>query len=221
MIYRNKTINKAAMTLRSKHSQGFTIVELLVVVVVMGILVLLILEAFNGTQIRARNVVRIERAKVLYDALANYHIFKGAYPDNFGVGPDRYVCTGRNNPDSNGDGVGDCENWGDIIDQSEAFNASMAEVVSVPDGLKFPYIVGNGGQHFRGVSLVSEPSLTTIDGVARPYLTFALEGTGQDCRVTNTIIGGPNIYVTGPDTMGFTPAGSDITLCNLPFPDKN
>jgi type II secretory pathway pseudopilin PulG len=190
------------------------------VIVIIGILAVIVITTFNGAQMRARNIVRIERGKVLYDALANYHILDGGYPDGFGSGLDRYVCMGKNNPDSNGDSVGDCENWGQVHDEDVAFNGAMTGIVNVPDGLQFPYIEGNGGQHFRGIVLVHE-NTTTIDGIVRSYMTFALEGVGQDCRVAITIIGGPNIYTTGTNTLGFTPAASDITLCNIPFPEKS
>jgi general secretion pathway protein G len=65
------------MTMRQK---GFTIVELLVVIVVIGILAAITVTAYNGVQGRARDAERISDLKNIADALEIYRVNNGAYP---------------------------------------------------------------------------------------------------------------------------------------------
>jgi prepilin-type N-terminal cleavage/methylation domain-containing protein len=59
---------------------GFTIVELLVVVVVIAILASITIVAFRGVQARARDTVRINDAKSIIKAVEAYKVLNGQYP---------------------------------------------------------------------------------------------------------------------------------------------
>ncbi len=59
---------------------GFTIVEISVVIVILGILVSLVLVAFTRVQVNARDSVRSTRATVIADALEKYYDKNGEYP---------------------------------------------------------------------------------------------------------------------------------------------
>lgn len=61
-------------------SRGFTIVELLVVIVVIGILVSVTVVAFTGVQKRARDSQRLSDVAVIVKALELYKLAKGEYP---------------------------------------------------------------------------------------------------------------------------------------------
>ncbi|MGB3945436.1 MAG: prepilin-type N-terminal cleavage/methylation domain-containing protein [Candidatus Saccharimonadales bacterium] len=63
-----------------RSTSGFTIVELLIVVVVIGILAAISLVAFNNTQARARDNVRYTDAKAIVKALELYKTDNGTYP---------------------------------------------------------------------------------------------------------------------------------------------
>lgn len=67
------------MTLQRKN-QGFTIVELLIVIVVIGILALLVVTTFTGIQQRARNTERQTDIKAIHSHLESYHAQEGRYP---------------------------------------------------------------------------------------------------------------------------------------------
>ncbi len=64
---------------RQKNS-GFTIVELLIVIVVIGILAAIVIVAFNGAQQRAKNANTLAVVKQYETAYRMYMADKGVYP---------------------------------------------------------------------------------------------------------------------------------------------
>lgn len=72
--------------------KGFTIVELLIVIVVIGILAAIVIVAFNGIQARARDSSKESSVKSLMKAIELYNAENGSYPalagcsDNSGCG---------------------------------------------------------------------------------------------------------------------------------------
>jgi type II secretion system protein G len=67
------------MTLQRKN-EGFTIVELLIVIVVIGILAALVVTTFTGIQQRARNTERETDIKAVHGQLEAYYAQNGSYP---------------------------------------------------------------------------------------------------------------------------------------------
>lgn len=65
----------------AKNKQGFTIVELLIVVVVIGILAAITIVAYNGITASARDAERLAEMKSIEKALELYHIDNGGYPN--------------------------------------------------------------------------------------------------------------------------------------------
>ena len=63
-----------------KTKSGFTIVELLIVIVVIGILAAITIVAFNGIQDRARDTRRVQDMNSIVKALEVYKIQNGNYP---------------------------------------------------------------------------------------------------------------------------------------------
>ena len=75
-----------AETIRRKsRTAGFTIVELLIVIVVIGILAAITITAFNGAQVRSRNALTITATKEYIKAINLYAIDNGAYPAQIGA----------------------------------------------------------------------------------------------------------------------------------------
>lgn len=67
------------ISLKSKQS-GFTIVELLIVIVVIGILATLVIVTFSGVQQKARDTKRETDAKALSSQLEVFYANNGSYP---------------------------------------------------------------------------------------------------------------------------------------------
>lgn len=75
MINRLKTFKKA--------QQGFTIIELLIVIAIIAILALLVLNNFRGAQAKARDSARINDINNMHTKLEEYYNENSAYPSTF------------------------------------------------------------------------------------------------------------------------------------------
>ena len=64
-----------------KQNKGFTIVELLIVIVVIGILALLVITTYAGIQAKARNSKRVTDLKSLQTKLEAFYNDNGYYPN--------------------------------------------------------------------------------------------------------------------------------------------
>ena len=68
------------ISLKKQASKGFTIVELLIVIVVIGILAALVVTTYNGIQQKARDTERKTDIKALHGQLEAYQAQNGKYP---------------------------------------------------------------------------------------------------------------------------------------------
>jgi prepilin-type N-terminal cleavage/methylation domain-containing protein len=66
--------------IRDGAHRGFTIVELLIVIVVIGVLAALVLNTYSGIQARARDQERLTDLKAIQKHLEIYYIDNGHYP---------------------------------------------------------------------------------------------------------------------------------------------
>ncbi len=64
----------------SKRNSGFTIVELLIVIVVIGVLAAIVIVAYNGITVGARDAGRIQTLNQLQKAIELYYANEGRYP---------------------------------------------------------------------------------------------------------------------------------------------
>ncbi len=65
-------------------SNGFTIVELLIVIIVLGILAALVISAFKGVRERAYNAKVLSNARQYISGLEAYRAMYGVYPQTSG-----------------------------------------------------------------------------------------------------------------------------------------
>ena len=64
----------------NRKQYGFTIVELLIVIVVIGILAAITIVAYNGIQQRGRDSQRLSDVKTIAKALELYYADEGRFP---------------------------------------------------------------------------------------------------------------------------------------------
>ena len=67
--------------IKIRQRDGFTIVELLIVIVVIAILAAITIVAYNGIQSRARDSERLSEMQHIEKAIALYFIDNGGYPN--------------------------------------------------------------------------------------------------------------------------------------------
>ncbi len=70
------------LKLQKKLQAGFTIIELLIVIAIIGILATLVLTNFQGAQAKGRDTVRKNDINSLYQKLEEYYNENGFYPNS-------------------------------------------------------------------------------------------------------------------------------------------
>lgn len=70
------------MKLWAQKQKGFTIVELLIVIVVIAILAAISIVAYNGIQERARDSQRVQDVKTIAKALEMYYLDNNTFPSS-------------------------------------------------------------------------------------------------------------------------------------------
>ena len=130
------------MTRWVNKNQGFTVVELLIVIVVIAILAAITVVAFNGIQMRAQTSKVVSSADAVIKALEMYKLDNGAYP----LSGSEYYCIGReeNYPPVDAFGSGSCMSFSGNINMARvntAFNNLIQKYISsIPDGSITPTI---------------------------------------------------------------------------------
>jgi prepilin-type N-terminal cleavage/methylation domain-containing protein len=84
-----------------KRNQGFTIVELLIVIVVIGILALLVITTYSGIQAKARNSKRASDVKSLQTQIEAYFSQNGYYPSRTDMNSSTWLGTNMKSLDQN------------------------------------------------------------------------------------------------------------------------
>ena len=149
----------------NKTKSGFTIVELLIVIVVIGILAAMTIVAFNGIQQRAHNTKVVSGVKAYRDALTQYAVINGQYPSGAG-------CLGTGYPVDN---VCWRDNLGNTVSLVAAsFNTALSPYLPTrPEVAAERLYLYNTDHHRTGIYFNS--------GSGR--MEYYLKGPNQECPI--------------------------------------
>lgn len=179
------------------YKQGFTIVELLVVIVIIGILATVSIVAYDGVQQRAKNATIINAASQSLKAIETYIATTGEFPLR-GVScitTETYCNSSYSNETP--------------LPVNPAFETNMATVGSLPKNIPV------SGARLRGL-LYAFDSSVRVDGELRPAtLRYYLFGEQQRCGLPGTVSGAYPDYVLS--TTGYTTdeRGTGKTKCEI------
>ncbi len=180
---------------------GFTIVELLITIVVIGILAAISMVAYSGIQMSAKNV-STEQAVAQYEkALAMYVAQYGQYPT-----PSSSVCMGE---------VVDYSAGCYIASASTQFANELRKVASLPPPPVYECFTGWGGCR-RNFTFVSNSSWQ-VDGELHRYYVIYFLGGNAKCK--SSLEGGWGSFSTSTSKGYFEPRGSErMCVDMLPMP---
>jgi len=111
-----------------KRDQGFTIVELLIVIVVIGILALLVITTYSGIQAKARNSKRQTDVQSIQTQLEAFFSQNGYYPSLTDLNSSTWLGTNMKSLDQNA-----------LIDPSNPTNSKT--LASSPAAKQYSYAV--------------------------------------------------------------------------------
>lgn len=186
-------------TLKSmkQKAHGFTIVELLIVIVVIAVLAAITVVAYNGITRRANNTAIISAAKNSLTIINGYIAMNGSYPSTNGgacLTPTSGCATTVAYP------------------ANTTLSNNLATIGTVPD--KIPM----SDSTYSGI-IYSYSSTRTFNGDPQPVLIFYwLYGTSQPCGLS-PVIGGASAWQAGTSTTAaWTGFNGDKTLCYIQVP---
>lgn len=169
--------------MKMRGRSGFTIVELLIVIVVIGILAAITIVAFNGVQQRANNTAKYQAAASYEKSLQLYATEHNGYP-SMGAGS---VCLGAGYTVRSPDTVGSCGGSDYTTKEDAIFNTAMQEVLASFPEANNKVVAKQDGVTFVGITLTNWSGFT-VDGESHPYvMQFVLEGRDQDCKVPHVV----------------------------------
>lgn len=202
---------------RRQTVHGFTIVELLIVIVIIAILAAITIVSYNGIQQRASNTRRIAAAKDWQKVISLYLAQNGSYPTG---SLNNHFCLGTGYPtDFDGNADEDCFGTGNVKHPSASINSAYATIAKLPsfpaDKLPTSAAIGTTA----GISLRAYDTLdpSTTPKVQYPMLHYWLNGNNQDCvlrPVAQPVSGG---YVQATTTYTLNESG--LTHCAIILPD--
>ncbi|MNH58511.1 Type II secretion system protein G precursor [compost metagenome] len=191
---------------KNKYTSGFTIVELLIVIVIIGILAAITIVAYNGIQNRAFNSRVQSDIKNVQKLVENYNAINGSYPSTGGLSTVR--------TDNNCTGGSKQIDW--VPDVTEALPQSNAN--SGLNGVRGCYMYSSDGSSY----IVS--AWNGINGGPQNTTMYRRLGFREMSNVNANmyycnhagaiggIIGG--VYGTTRDYYKYSYTISNITSCN-------
>ena len=180
---------------------GFTIVELLIVIVIIGILVSMAATAYNGVQERSRNATQLQAAASLKKIVESSYATGGGLPfDQYGA----RNCLSDNLPDVKNDCTKDCGETGNPDKPAYYSQALIDRLKLVAKNLPQGQPIKTWSPNiFYGPIIAYYPGWKVGTQYKPTILEYWLEGSQQACNV-----GRPIIFLDEGATSPVGPSGS-------------
>lgn len=191
------------------RSRGFTIVELLIVIVVIGVLASIVIVAFTGIQARAEKAKIVAAASQAVKLLSSYQVINGSYPST------ATYCLGSGYTDRTSDGNADCRWNSGNVNPSASFNTTLATVGTITAPItQTPVMSGTAG--VIGMYFMND-ALGKLDGNPQlNWLVYAVQD--KSCGMTVPLLSGtyPQFTTKSNDTVSENWGAGG--LCWVPLP---
>lgn len=166
-----------------KRANGFTIVELLIVIVVVGVLAAISIVAYNNVAAKARDSQRAQDIKTISKALEMYYLDHGAYPPGSGS---TLVNTSWSTSADN--------SWQSLEDYLSPYISNLpVDPINTGSG------IFDGSAY--GYGYFSNSSSLMYCGASGPrqfyYLGYSLEAGGQAVETVGTCSGSSPLQYSG------------------------
>ena len=201
-------------------NKGFTIIELLVVIVIVGIVSSLAINGVASARDRASNVRTISGISSYRDAIIAYAVDNSDYPWDWNT------CLGLGYEDVSGDGIGDCvwpadRTWG--TPENEFFMNRIAEYAGTSEPVNDDENTWFSERSAGALLLYDDFDTFMIDGEAaenRHYIRYNLKGHETDCGFPALGVDGYwlNFITENPNSYTLTSATQNSTLCLIELP---
>lgn len=198
------------MKIFQRSNRGFTIVELLIVIVVIAILAAISVVAYNGIQTRANKSAIASYATNGLRAIQAYKAGEGSYPTYNG-------CIGTGYIDRNSNGTVDCR-WsasGDTYNVSASLNNQLSKYTNIKDVIA-PGQVIDGGTQFAIGGHYAATSAAILDGVShQTWFVYAVPDRSCPVGPVARMVSWPNLVTDR--TATYSEAWGSGALCWIPL----
>lgn len=187
---------------RPTKKSGFTIVELLIVVVVIAILAAISIVAYTNIQSRAVNSSILATAGQTVGLLRSYIAVNDAYPLTSG---DACLVSGASS----------CTAGGSARNRSTTLDANLRTIGNIPEPMP------DARPEYNGIVYSYAASGREMDDTPlHAIVIFSLVGTQQQCGSSSTVLTGSwNDWTTS--TSGYSTTGGGYTVCIIAIPGPN